>query len=644
MTGSVRSRPAPRIRRDPEAVHGLVPSRPAGRDPVAEEERRLRAAVEEVTALDLEVEALSQALAEFGRRYEQAMGEAFSDLDAAQHLVRRLQALEDEAARLTDLLRAGPPVRPPARRRRVPRPPRADAGPRRGAAAPAPEAGGPEEALAPEVEPEQHVLKRLLRRLARLLHPDLARDDAERSRLGELMARVNAAYARGDRTALELMAEKVGAGEPLGELSGEERLAHLGRRLAAMQRLTASLRRERARLEATDTHRLREEARRRQAEGRDLVAEARAEVEEEARHAVADALARLGRLAGAAQDLERSRRTAMSQISRGRGPTGALRAFDPLSESALVRRGVQHLDRQRATREARELARRLEESADSAPWEVALTLMAFFAEAAGRPPRSLSTGQGWAERYERLRAAWPAAPTFEHLLLRLPPHLEVGMRATPRAVAAGLQLAAPDLLAGVRISLDRSAVARLGREVLRELGPRERCRRCRRTETAVHLLRTRGLDELHGLLCPRCGAVLRSYWRYGEVEGLEALAPWALQLGAVREQVAHLADAAIGFQFLPADRERLRAGGLRRLFGELYLSQYGLAVPPSEVGLRVGRVVLAPGEAVPEGQPVRIALGPRAGLGEAAALELLRDRIERRFRPGNPEGGEEPLR
>jgi hypothetical protein len=625
-------------------VHGLVPSRPAGRDPVAEEERRLRAAVEEVTALDLEVEALSQALAEFGRRYEQAMGEAFSDLDAAQRLVRRLQALEDEAARLADLLRAGPPVRPPARRRRAPRPPRADPGTRRGAAASAPEAGAPEEASAPEVEPEQLVLKRLLRRLARLLHPDLARDDAERSRLGELMARVNAAYARGDRTALELMAEKVGAGEPLGELSGEERLAHLGRRLAAMQRLAASLRRERARLEATDTHRLREEARRREAVDRDLVAEARAEVEEEARHAVADALARLGRLAGAAQDLERSRRTAMSQLSRGRGPTGALRAFDPLSESALVRRGVQHLDRQRATREARELARRLEEAADSAPWEVALTLMAFFAEAAGRPPRSLSTGEGWAERYERLRAAWPAAPSFERLLLRLPPHLEVGMRATPRAVAAGLQLAALDLLAGVRISLHRSAVTRLGREVLRELGPRERCGRCRRTETAVHLLRTRGLDELHGLLCPRCGAVLRSYWRYGEVEGLEALAPWALQLGSVREQVVHLADAAIGFQFLPADRERLRSGGLRRLFCEIYLSQYGLAVPPSEVALRVGRVALAPGEAVPEGQPVRIALGPRAGLGEAAALELLRDRIERRFRPGIREGGEEPPR
>ena len=62
-------------------------------------------------------------------------------------------------------------------------------------------------------------LKQLYRRLARLLHPDLARSDEERHRLGDLMARVNAAWAAQDRTALELMAEKVGAGEPPGELA-----------------------------------------------------------------------------------------------------------------------------------------------------------------------------------------------------------------------------------------------------------------------------------------------------------------------------------------------------------------------------------------------------------------------------------------
>ena len=75
-----------------------------------------------------------------------------------------------------------------------------------------------------------------------------------------------------------------------------------------------------------------------------------------------------------------------------------------------------------------------------------------------------------------------------------------------------------------------------------------------------------------------------------------------------------------------------------------------MAVGPDEVRIR-----FAPGSAYPQlverrradverafggffGRPVRLALGPRAGIGEAAALELLRDRIERRFRPA---GGEE---
>ena len=86
---------------------------------------------------------------------------------------------------------------------------------------------------------------------------------------------------------------------------------------------------------------------------------------------------------------------------------------------------------------------------------------------------------------------------------------------------------------------------------------------------AIHLLRTRGLDELNGLVCPRCGAVLRSYWRYGEAEGLEALAPHALRLGLVAEQAVSLAGTTVGFQMLPAELERLTADRLRRRFASI---------------------------------------------------------------------------
>lgn len=629
----------------PESDRALVARRALARtgpdlpDPLAEAEARLAAVLAEVTSLDLEVEALSLALAEFSREYEVRLGPAFAELEAAERLVRRLQALEDEAARLVEVLRAPHRTRArplPGARGRRPRRAARRAG-REGDAAERPAATSPDGAAAdaggPEVEPEQVVLKRLFRRLARLLHPDLARDESERARLGELMARVNAAYARKDRTALELMAEKLGAGEPFGDLAAEERLAHLNRRIAGLERIAASLRREKAKLEGTHTERLRREARRRRAEGYDYLEETQAGLLAEAEHALADALARMERLARAARDLERLRTHAMTDLTRRSGPTGALRAFDPLSESLLVRKGALELERQRATPEARQLGRTLEDLASQAPWEAALTLMAFFAEAAGRPPESLAKAEGWAERYQALRQGWPEAPPFERLLARLPRHLEVGMRATRAAVQAGVQLTRTELAAGVRIALERERVARLAREVLASLGPAERCRRCRRRIRALHLLRTRGLDELNGLVCPDCGLVLRSYWRYGDLEGLEALAPFALQLGLVAEQVVRLAGTAIGFQLLPAERRRLTAARLRERFLEIYCQPYGAEIPREQLGFASSAGALAPAAPVPEIGAVRLVLAARAGMSEEELLELLRARIERRFRP-----------
>ncbi|HEY6099924.1 MAG TPA: molecular chaperone DnaJ, partial [Anaeromyxobacter sp.] len=494
--------------------------------------------------------------------------------------------------------------------------------------------GAPPQAEAPpQVEPREIALKRLYRRLARVLHPDLAQDASEQARLGDLMARVNAAYAKGDLTALEVMAEKLGAGDPLGDLSPEERRAHLERRIATLARIAASLARERDRLLGSDTARLRAEARRREGEGGDYVAETRADVREEAEAAYADALHRLARLARAARDLSRARSTAMSKIEK-RGPTGARRAFDPLEEAEIVRMSASRLERQRATPAARELARTLEAAAGSAPWEVALALLAFFAEdSGGRPPEALATADGWASRWERLRAAWPGAPELARLLARLPRHLALGGRVQGDAVVAGVQLADATLLAGVRIAMERESVARLAREVLAALGPEEPCPACHASAPARHVFRTRGLDELNGLACPSCGAVLKSYWRYGEADGLEALAPHALRLGLVAEATAQLAGTAIGFQMLPAEREKLTAERLRRRFAELYLAPYEVELAPDAVGLARGEEHLAPGTRIGGERGLRFTLRDGTGPTEEELLELLRARIERRFRP-----------
>ena len=317
-----------------------------------------------------------------------------------------------------------------------------------------------------------------------------------------------------------------------------------------------------------------------------------------------------------------------------RGPTGARRAFDPLQEAELVRMGAARLARSRATADARELARTLEARAAEAPAEVAMTLLAFFAEdSGGRPPDALATGDGWAERWERLRAAWPGTPDLARAIARLPRWLTVGARRQGDGVVAGVQLADAALAAGVRFALERAAVARLGRGVLAARGPEGAGGGCGARGPGVHLLRTRGLDELNGVVCPGCGAVLRSYWRYGEADGLEALAPHALALGLVAEASAQLAGTAIGFQMLPAEREALTAAQLRKRFVDLYLAPYDVALPVAAVGLAAGRAALSPGARVAPADRLLIRVDPDAGMTPEELLEVLRARIERRFRP-----------
>jgi hypothetical protein len=611
-------------------------------DPVAEEQARVAELLARVGALDAEVEGLSAGLARFAAEVERRLGPADAALVGGARLVRRLrtlaEGLERERARVA--ARDGS-ARPRAGRR-------AGRGTGAGSRSAASwdrrdteeEAGGPEAAPPPgstgaggedrpvEVPTAEKLaaeLKRLYRRLARLLHPDLARSDEERHRLGDLMARVNAAWVAQDQAALELIAEKVGAGEPPGELSVEERRAHLARRIEQLERVAASLTRERDRLERTGTARLWREAAARRAAGRDFLEEEAAALVAEAAAAGADALARLDAVARAARALGKERRDAMSEMTRKPGGAVTRRPFDPLAESTLVRRSAARLELARAGAPARALARWLEEAATGSPWEAGLTVLAFLLEAAGdRPPPAVAEAAGLAARWEVMRAAWPEAPGLAEALARAPRHVVVGARLGPDAVVAGPQLAGAELAAGVRLALEHGAVAGVARRVLGALGPEARCRRCRRPVLGLHLLRTRGLDERHGLVCPRCGSLLRSYWRYGEAEGLEALAPLSLALGLVVEQPVILGGATLGFQLLPQEREALTARDLLARFAELYLEPYEAPVPRRALRLAPG------GRGAGRTRP----LAPGAAVAEEGLLELLRTRIERRFRPG----------
>jgi hypothetical protein len=209
----------------------------------------------------------------------------------------------------------------------------------------------------------------------------------------------------------------------------------------------------------------------------------------------------------------------------------------------------------------------------------------------------------------------------------------VGARLQGGEVTAGPQLAGEELAAGVRVALERPSVAALAARALAALGPVERCRGCREEGPALHLHRTRGLDTLHGLVCAGCGAVLRSYWRYGEVDGLEALAPFALRLGLVAEVTAALAGTTLGFQLLPAEAGALTAERLRRRFAELYLTPYEVALAPGAVAVLDAGGPLAASARVAGRRRLELALTADAGMTGPELLELLRARIERRFRP-----------
>jgi hypothetical protein len=610
---------------------------------VAEAERRLRALLKEISTLDLEVETLASELATFSARYERELSVAFVPLERRERLVRRLQALQDELARLDAELRAPPPK--VSRRKSRKKSTRSQQAEREEAEGDRPWTPGatldddvPEPlSPPPDLASEAQTLKRLYRKLARLLHPDLARTEEERERLHQLMIQVNLAFERADRTLLELFLVRVDQGELLEPtVSVDERLAHVEKRIAALTPVRRSLLADLDRLRATSTFRLHAEWKGRQDLGRDYFQETLTELAEDAERMMRDALARMGRLDRAAREL-----TALKHPLTEAKPEGALRTFDPILESPLVRKGAERLERRRASSEARTLAQTLEDAVEQAPWEATLVLMAFFAERAGRPPDALSRREGWAERYAAIATAWPEAPAFEELLTRLPPPLELGLRFQGGKVRFGLQLKSVELLAGVPIALERRTVAMLAQRVLAHLGPREQCKGCGSDVFLVHLLRTRGLDELNGLVCPACGHVAKSYFLFNWSEGQEALLPFALKTGLVDEVVVKLAGKGIAFQLLPVSREALTVGALKQLFTDLYLKPYGIAAEPADLVVKAGARALkdearveAPVLTLGIRKAARDSLAPALAGDEQELVALLRSRIERRFRPG----------
>ncbi|MFB7463690.1 J domain-containing protein [Streptomyces sp. NPDC056224] len=177
--------------------------------PEARLERAVRAAEQALIEFEIAVETFRVEVENFSRLHHQKLGPMYSRLDELDALIAEARAArtgdpedlrrardarslvmpmpgvdelfhdwldsdgisDDAAAMLTDR-----PVRPPER-----------------------------------VRPSEEV-RRLYRELVRKAHPDLAQDDAERERRDAFIARVNAAYGRGEEQLLRELAEEWAAG------------------------------------------------------------------------------------------------------------------------------------------------------------------------------------------------------------------------------------------------------------------------------------------------------------------------------------------------------------------------------------------------------------------------------------------------
>ena len=228
-----------------------------GAEELARRKAQLLVLAEELLGRERALDAYRVELHDFETRYRKALGGRYARLD---ELADRLDVARGEAAA------ADPPERDPEDP--------AERYPGQGLP------GGGQNwdwgEREPEPEPRPVIgedAKRMFRQLARIIHPDLAGDPAERERRTNLMVAANLAYEQGDVAALErLLAdwerspEAVTGGGALAEL---ERTI---RRIAQVQERMDAIDEELAELEASAMGWLRRRTEKAAREGWDLLA------------------------------------------------------------------------------------------------------------------------------------------------------------------------------------------------------------------------------------------------------------------------------------------------------------------------------------------------------------------------------------
>jgi hypothetical protein len=152
-----------------------------------------------------------------------------------------------------------------------------------------------EAAFGADAEPEEFdpspSLKTLFREVAKRIHPDFARDEAEQKHFTLLMMRANQAYSRGDGETLQrLLDDHLEVNATVGDEGEGAELLRVARQIQHAERDVAALDGERERLLASEIGQLYTDAEAAAREERDLLAELAAGLRER----IADAEYRLG--------------------------------------------------------------------------------------------------------------------------------------------------------------------------------------------------------------------------------------------------------------------------------------------------------------------------------------------------------------
>jgi hypothetical protein len=621
--------------------HSLLVTDEPDRARLRELQGTLDALLDEIVAIELSLDEARAALAQFERDYEGRLRAERAAMTRVQGVIRQLERWASLLDRFRSAEIAERAARLDAQRdretqrleedRRQHEEQRREPAPRSIEIATATAASTPQEP-APEARGDER-LKAVYRALVRRCHPDLAQTEADRVRLGALMARINGLYAERDLRRLERLDEQTrDADVDVTEKTTLDRIAEIEARIAWLAVLRDNLKNERGALDRCATGELRRKVEEARGDGRDLFEELRGDLQREAIRA-------RGEIRAAVRLLEEAvhRYNKQNALATVKPPSsaGALeRVFDPYDDKRFVRLGLEQLAALHLGPAALQEAAWLTDLASSNPPLLCLILMTYAAELSPTPLPGLETYEDIALRFRHF--AGDAGTTIDDALVELAERVEYGLRRTSaRRAHAGLRFRSVITRQAIPGALRSHAVRRAFKGVLAVLDERITCTACAREIFGVPLMRTRGLDDLRSLVCPECGHTLKSYWMPKGKDVQAVLNDAFLELELVTEWSLRLAQTSVAIQLVDAQVEAMTVGDLKaRLFTDIFeRNQLGVE--------RAQATFEQAGAPVAEDTPLldvdertfTVRFAAEASVSVPDAVEILRHRIRTRFQP-----------